>query len=173
MLQVHLTLYFTSLRSIFLILLVTSKRRKVRSHKCLCFELTANGKHTRSESKLTLLLNSPIRVLFTAVTWSVLFNQEHLVYQTVCIEMRINSTDPVLTSNQTQYLLKYSLDFVFSFVSGHSIIHWFRTIDYCVRFSFYPLTYVNFLHILDNDDMMSSKRRNLSALVFLIKGLFI
>ena len=42
------------------------------------------------------------------------------------------------------------------------MIHWFRTIDYCFRF-----TYVNFLHFLDNDDRMSSKCRNLSALVFL------
>ena len=49
------------------------------------------------------------------------------------------------------------------------MIHWFRTIDYCFRFSFYLLTHVNFLHFLDNDDRMSSKRRNLSALVFLIK----
>ena len=52
------------------------------------------------------------------------------------------------------------------------MIHWFRTIDYCFRFSFfffYLLTYVNFLQFLDNDDRMSSKRRNLSALVFLIK----
>ena len=31
---------------------------------------------------------------------------------------------------------------------------------------FYLLTYVNFLHFLDNDDRMSSNRRNLSALVF-------
>ena len=30
--------------------------------------------------------------------------------------------------------------------------------------------YVNFLHFLDNDDRMSSKRRNLSALVFLINS---
>jgi len=35
---------------------------------------------------------------------------------------------------------------------------------------FYLLTYVNFLHFLDNDDRMSSKRRNLSALVFLINS---
>ena len=44
------------------------------------------------------------------------------------------------------------------------MIHWLRTIDYCFRFSFRRLTYVNFLHFLDNDDRMSSKRRNLSAL---------
>ena len=31
-------------------------------------------------------------------------------------------------------------------------------------------TYVNFLQFLDNDDRMSSKRRNLSALVFLINS---
>ena len=48
------------------------------------------------------------------------------------------------------------------------MIHRFRTIDYCFRFSFYHLSYVNFLHFLDNDDRISSKRRNLSALVFLI-----
>ena len=35
---------------------------------------------------------------------------------------------------------------------------------------FYLLTYVNFLHFRDNDDRMSSKRRNLSALVFLINS---
>ena len=50
------------------------------------------------------------------------------------------------------------------------MIHWFRTIDYCFRFSFYLLTYVNFLQFLDNDYRMSSKRRNLSALVFLINS---
>ena len=49
------------------------------------------------------------------------------------------------------------------------MIHWFRTIDYCFRFSFLS-SYVNFLHFLDNDDRMSSKRRNLSALVFLINS---
>ena len=54
--------------------------------------------------------------------------------------------------------------------SGSWIIHWFRTIDYCFRFSFYPLTYVNFRHILDNDDRMSSKRRNLSVLDFLVNS---
>ena len=48
------------------------------------------------------------------------------------------------------------------------MIHWFRTIDYCFRFSFCLLTYVNFLHFFDNDDRMLSKRRDLSALVFLI-----
>ena len=49
------------------------------------------------------------------------------------------------------------------------MIHWLRTIDYCFRFSFvYLTTYVHFLHFLDNEDRMSSKRRNLSALVFLI-----
>ena len=116
----------------------------------------------------TCVISSDVPPLFTAITWSVLFNQEHLVYQTVCIEIRIKSTDQVLTSNQTQYLLKYSLDFVFSFVSVHWMIHRFRTIDYCFRFSFYPLTYVNFLHILDNEDRMSPKHRYLSALVFLI-----
>ena len=31
-------------------------------------------------------------------------------------------------------------------------------------------TYVNFLQFLDNDDRMSSNRRNLSALVFLINS---
>ena len=46
------------------------------------------------------------------------------------------------------------------------MIHWLRTIDYCFRFSFCLLTYVNFLHFLDNDDRISSKRRNLSVLVF-------
>ena len=48
------------------------------------------------------------------------------------------------------------------------MIHWFRTIDYCFGLVFYLLTYVNFLHFLDNDDRMTSKRQNLSALVFLI-----
>ena len=48
------------------------------------------------------------------------------------------------------------------------MIHCFRTIDYCIWLSFSLLTYVNFLHFLDNDDRMSSKRRDLSALVFLI-----
>ena len=51
--------------------------------------------------------------------------------------------------------------------TGHWTIHWFRAIDYCFRFSFYLLTYVNFLHFLNTDDRMSPKRRNLSALVFL------
>ena len=37
---------------------------------------------------------------------------------------------------------------------------------YLVKFCLF--TYVNFLHFLDNDDRISSKRRNLSALVFLI-----
>ena len=50
------------------------------------------------------------------------------------------------------------------------MIRWFRTIDYCFRFSFYPLTYVNLLYFLDNDDRMLSKRWNLSALVFLINS---
>ena len=53
---------------------------------------------------------------------------------------------------------KYSIDFVYAFVSGHWMIHWFRKIDYCFRCSFYLLTYVNFLHFLDNDNRMSSKR---------------
>ena len=48
------------------------------------------------------------------------------------------------------------------------MIHRLRTIGYCFRFSFCLLTYVNFLHFLDNNDRMSSKSRNLSALVFLI-----
>ena len=48
------------------------------------------------------------------------------------------------------------------------MIHWLRTIDYCLRFSFSFFTYVNFLHFQDNDDRMSSKRQNLSVLVFLI-----
>ena len=54
------------------------------------------------------------------------------------------------------------------------MIHWLRTIDYCFWFSFLT-TYLCkfssknfFLHFLDNDDRMSWKRRNLSALVFLI-----
>ena len=54
------------------------------------------------------------------------------------------------------------------------MIHCLRTIDYCFWFSFFT-TYLCkfsskklFLHFLDNDDRMSSKRRNLSALVFLI-----
>ena len=54
------------------------------------------------------------------------------------------------------------------------MIHCLRTIDYCFWFSFLT-TYLCkfsskkfFLHFLDNDDRMSSKRRNLSALVFLI-----
>ena len=50
------------------------------------------------------------------------------------------------------------------------MIHWLRTIDYCLGLVFYLLTYVNFLHFLDNDDGMSSKRRNLSALAFLINS---
>ena len=81
---------------------------------------------------------------------------------------RLKSTDQVLTSNQTQNVLKFSLEFVFSFVSGHWMIYWFRAIDYWFRFSFHLLTFVKFLHFLDNDDRKSSKRRNLSALVFLI-----
>ena len=40
------------------------------------------------------------------------------------------------------------------------MIHWFRTIDLCLLI----------LQFLDNDDRMSSKRRNLSALVFLINS---
>ena len=36
---------------------------------------------------------------------------------------------------------------------------------------FYLLSYVNFLQFLDNDDRLSSKRRNLSALVFLINNI--
>ena len=54
------------------------------------------------------------------------------------------------------------------------MIHCLRTIDYCFWLSFLT-TYLCkfsskkfFLHFLDNDDRMSSKRRNLSALVFLI-----
>ena len=56
------------------------------------------------------------------------------------------------------------------------MIQCLRTIDYCFWFSFLT-TYlckfsskkkIFFLHFLDNDDRMSSKRRNLSALVFLI-----
>ena len=44
------------------------------------------------------------------------------------------------------------------------MIHWLRTKDYC-----FLSTYLcKFFHFLDNDDRMSSKRRNLSALVFLI-----
>ena len=50
------------------------------------------------------------------------------------------------------------------------MIHWLRTIDYCFGLVFYLLTNVNFLHFLDNDDSMSTKRRNLSALVFLINS---
>ena len=37
-----------------------------------------------------------------------------------------------------------------------------------INFSFVYLPYVNVLHFLDKDDRKSSKRRNLSALVFLI-----
>ena len=48
------------------------------------------------------------------------------------------------------------------------MIHWLRTIDYCFRLSFLSTYLCNFFHFLDNDDRMSSKRRNLSALVFLI-----
>ena len=47
-----------------------------------------------------------------------------------------------------------------------------KLVLYCIVLylvKFCVLTYVNFLHFLDNDDRMSSKRRNLSALVFLIK----
>ena len=53
------------------------------------------------------------------------------------------------------------------------MIHWLRTIDYCFWFSFLTTYLCKFLqkiffHFLDNDDRTSSKRRNLSALVFLI-----
>jgi len=102
--------------------------------------------------------------------WSIVLNQwiakeRWTVWYTRCSWLK--STDQVLAYNQTQYVLKYSLDFV----SGHKMIHWFRTIDYCFRFSFfYLLTYVNFLHFLANDDRMSSKRRNLYTLVFLINS---
>ena len=89
-----------------------------------------------------------------------------LVYEMLLIK----KYRPSLNTNQTQYVLKYSLDFVFSFASSHWMIHWLRTLDYCFRFSFYLLTYVNFLHFLDNGDRVSSKRQNLSALVFLINS---
>ena len=49
------------------------------------------------------------------------------------------------------------------------MIHCFRTID-LFGLVFYLLTYVNFLFFLDNDDRMSSKHQNLTALVFLIKN---
>ena len=48
------------------------------------------------------------------------------------------------------------------------MIHWLRTIDYCFRLSVLSTYLCKFFHFLDNDDRMSSKRRNLSALVFLI-----
>ena len=52
------------------------------------------------------------------------------------------------------------------------MIHWLRTIDYCFRLSFLSTYLCKFFHFLDNDDRMSSKRRNLSALVFHIIYLY-
>ena len=53
------------------------------------------------------------------------------------------------------------------------MIHWLRTKGYCFRLSFLSTYLCKFFHFLDNDDRMSSKRRNLSALVFLIKSLLL
>ena len=48
------------------------------------------------------------------------------------------------------------------------MIHWLQTIDYCFRLSSLSTYLCKFFHFLDNDDRMSSKHQNLSALVFLI-----